>query len=348
MITGVGSTVVGVAITATTMLFGLVAWPVGLLVGWAMALHGLRNLRMMVFHQSAHRNMWRRRRPDRTLGRILAAVLVVQNFDAYAAEHVTDHHAAHHMTLRDPTVQAILLGLGLRPGMSRRAMWGTLLGKLVSPVFHARFLTARVRSYWIGVSRAERITLTAAYAAVITLAALTGTLPVLLVAWVVPLTVLFQISNTLRLCVKHTFPAPGTTTTGREYFAGLTNAIFLSSPPPAADEPGPRRLAGWIRWWATTLTVHFPSRYLVLTGDTVCHDFHHRYPMTKEWPDYVFARQRDLERGHPGWPPYTAAWGLRAAIDRVFDSLRAADPAVFRPERVDGVNRRQVFAAFDD
>jgi hypothetical protein len=104
-----------------------------LLPGWAMTLHAMRNLRMMIYHQCAHRNMWAARGPDLILGRIVAGLLMVQDFDRYSSEHVRDHHAVHHMTLRDPTVQAFLVGLELRPGMPRQQMWGVLLGKLSSP-----------------------------------------------------------------------------------------------------------------------------------------------------------------------------------------------------------------------
>lgn len=94
--------------------------------------------------------------------------------------------------------------------------------------------------------------------------------------------------------------------------------------------------------------IHFPSRYLVLTGDTVVHDFHHRYPSTRKWADYIFERQRDLESAGKGWPPYRAAWGLIPAINLVFGSLSAADPVEFDPNKIRSVSNRELFAAFDD
>ncbi|GAA2136136.1 hypothetical protein GCM10009760_15410 [Kitasatospora kazusensis] len=320
-----------------------------LLPGWAMTLHGARNLRMMIYHQCAHANMWGNRRADAALGRAIAALLMIQDFGRYSAEHVSDHHALHHMTRRDPTVQAFLLTLRLRPGMSRRRMWRRVLGRTVSPVFHLRFLTARIRSYFHAATPAAR---TATSAGLLLAAGLAGWLhlwTLLLVGWVFPMTVLYQISNTLRLCVKHTFPAPEQTVRrGREYFAGLTNGIFLGEPAPAPGLPPARRWAAWLRWWTRMLLVHFPARYLVLTGDTVVHDFHHRYPMSRNWADYLFAREEDHRRGSPGWPPYREVWGLVAAIDLVFDSLRAADPLEYDPDLLAEANHRQLFAAFDD
>ncbi|MEV7970159.1 fatty acid desaturase [Sphaerisporangium sp. NPDC088356] len=325
---------------------GLGGWWGALLVpGWAMTLHGARNLRMMIYHQCAHRNMWGDRRADALLGRVIAALLMVQDFDRYSAEHVSDHHALHHMTLRDPTVQAFLVSLELRPGMSRSQMWRRLLGKIFSPVFHARFLAARLRSYFHAASPALRAGTLAWLAAVVAVVAWLDAWVFLVVAWILPMTLFYQVSNTLRLCVKHTFPSPEQTVRrGREYFASLTNAIFIGEPVPPPGEA----LWAWTRWWARMTLVHFPARYLVLTGDTVCHDFHHRFPMSKDWAGYIFAREADHAAGTPGWPPYRQVWGLVPAIDVVFDSLRAADPAEFHPDRLAEVSHRELFAAFDD
>lgn len=122
----------GLAVSATALAAGgplLVL----LLPGWAATLHAARNLRMMIYHQCAHQNMWRKRKPDVLVGRLIAAALMIQDFDRYSAEHVGDHHALHHMTTRDPTVQAFLVTLKLRPGMSRGRMWRRVLGVCVSP-----------------------------------------------------------------------------------------------------------------------------------------------------------------------------------------------------------------------
>ncbi|WP_219806426.1 MULTISPECIES: fatty acid desaturase [Streptomyces] len=339
-----------VGLTLSSLALAAASWYLFLLLaGWAVTLHGARNLRMMIYHQCAHRNMWGRRRADHVLGRLIAAVLLIQDFGRYRDEHVRDHHALHHMTPRDPTVQAFLISLELRPGMSRRRMWRTVLGKLVSPAFHCRFLAARVRSYFHSAAPAWRVGTAAGLAALFLLSVWLDFWLVLLVAWVLPMTVFYQVVNVLRLCVKHTFPAPRQTPRkGREYFAGLTNAIFIGEAAPSRDLPPVRRATAWLRWGARMLLVHFPARYLVLTGDTVVHDFHHRHPMSKEWANYLFEREDDHVRGTPGWPPYHHVWGLVPAIDHVLASLRVADPDEFHPDRLAEVNRRELFAAFDD
>ncbi|MDH6135444.1 fatty acid desaturase [Kitasatospora sp. MAA4] len=320
-----------------------------LLPGWAMTLHGQRNLRMMVYHQCSHRNMYGRRRLDAMIGYSISGLLVIQNFERYSKEHVADHHAVHHMTLRDPTVQAFLISLDLHPGMTRRHMWTRVLLKLVSPRFHLAFAVSRIRSFSHNSAPTEKAIALVLYGGGALAAGWSGLYPVVLVAWFLPLVYFYQVSNTLRLCVKHTFPAPDTTVRrGKEYFASLTNAIFIGEQAPAPGLPLLRAAAAWLRWGLRMALVHFPCRYLVLTGDTVVHDYHHRYPASRQWHNYIFARQDDLVDGHRGWPSYTAEWGLKAAVDRVFDSLSIADAEEFDVARITSVSRRELFAAFDD
>jgi len=349
LVCALGSLAAGLTISAEAL--GASAGPLWLLLlpGWAMTLHGMRNLRMMIYHQCAHKNMWNRKRADRLLGRLVAGLLVVQHFDRYSAEHVGDHHGVHHMTLRDPTVQAFLVSLRLRPGMTRRQMWRRVLGRLASPVFHGRFLWARLRSYLHGAGPTERLLFALWLGAVATAGSLLHGWIFIAVGWLLPATFFYQISNTLRLCVKHTFPPAGEQAgRGRAYFGSLTNAIFIGEAVPAPEVRGPRRAAAWLRWWLRLFLVHVPARYLVLTGDTVCHDFHHRHPMTRDWANYVFARERDAAEPGRGWPSYHAVWGLVPAIGHVFDSLADADPAEYAPARLAEVSRRELFAAFDD
>jgi fatty acid desaturase len=324
-------------------------WLVLLLPSWAMTLHGMRNLRMMIYHQCSHRNMFRHRKLDAVIGRAISSLLIIQHFERYRKEHVSDHHASHHMTLRDPTVQAFLISLDLHPGMTRGRMWRRVLGKMCSPVFHFHFAVARARSFWHGSTKSEKTSATVLYCGTLAATLATGTWAAFLVIWCVPLVPLYQLSNTLRLCVKHTFPAPGTAVKrGKEYFGGLTNAIFIGEAAPSPDLAPLRRLRAWTTWTMRMALIHIPVRYLVLTGDTVVHDFHHRYPATTTWSNYIFARQADADGGSPGWPPYKHAWGLVPAINLVLDSLSNSDPDEFDVNRIHDVSKRELFAAFDD
>lgn len=324
-------------------------WLALLPFGWGTSVHGLRNLRMLIFHQCSHANMFRRRGLDRWIGELLAAVLVVQNFERYRQEHVVDHHAGHHMTLRDPTVQAFLLTLQLRPGMPVNAMRRRVFRKVVSPLFHLRFAAARARSFWTGPSRREAVTGAIVHGAVLVGAWLSGRWLAVAIAWWVPLFPLFQVSNVLRLCVKHNFPPPGAPRRrGKEYIGSLTTAVFIGEAPPHPSLRGLTRVARWALWGARMLFVHGPARLIVITADTPVHDWHHRYPSAPHWAHHLYLRQADIDRGCQGWPPYTESWGLSRAMARTFKTLSDASPEEFDPALIAQVSRRGLYLAFDD
>jgi hypothetical protein len=319
-----------------------------LIPGWMFAIHAMRNMRTMLLHQASHTNLFGHRRLDAAVGTVISSLLVVESFRGYRRGHIADHHSAHHMTLLDPTVKALLGIFRFRAGMPRATQWHKLLRNLVSPWFHVRFLGARLGSQFGEGSNSQRALTVLLYGSLAALATRPGAALPIVLAWIFPVTVLFQITSTLRLSVKHCFPAPGGPRRGKEHFSRLTYAIFLGDPAPDRHLPPLRRAGGWLRWGVRMAFVHFPSRFLVLTGDTVCHDYHHRRPAARDWCNYIFARNDDARAGHSGWPPYREVWTLRGAINLVFDSLQAADPAEFDIRKLDRSTDRERFAAFDD
>ncbi len=326
------STVLGVALGARAAAGGL--WLLALVPAWMLAVHGLRNLRQLNFHQCGHINLYGNARVDAAIGRVVSTLLLIEGFDRYRQEHTADHHSARHMSLHDPTVKALLISIGLRPGMSRRTQWHRLLGKLVSPTFHLRFFFARLRSHFSSASPTQRAVTALVLAASCLTATLTDGWLALTLGWVIPVTVLYQAASVLRLAVKHVFPAPGGPRRGREHFAGLTYGVFLGEPVPTPRPGRAANAAAWVAWTLRMLLIHFPARYLVLTGDTVCHDYHHRHPRSSRWANYVFARQDDIDSGHQGWPPYREVWGFVPAVNLVFDSLTRADLDEFSVARL--------------
>jgi hypothetical protein len=73
------------------------------------------------------------------------------------------------------------------------------------------------------------------------------------------------------------------------------------------------------------LFIHLPTRVFVVPSDLVGHDWHHRHPKSKAWPNTIYERQQDLDAGCPGWPiPLEEVWGLGAALDDTFKVLSMA------------------------
>ncbi len=324
--------------------WGLLALP----VAWLLTTHGMRKLRTVIFHQCSHGNFLRNKRVDSLLGQAIAIFLVSQEYQEYKGEHIADHHATGHMTPEDPTVKFIILSLRLRPGLGVRRMWRRVLRCACSPTFQAKSTCGRFISHFRGTSKAYRILLVTVLISQVALVTLTGSWLAYVVAWLFPLTILFNIAAILRLSSRHIFPVAGQRLSGRAAIGGYTHGIFIGERAPEQDPWSWAWAAQWTRWWLRLLFVHLPSRLMVLVGDGPCHDFHHRYPKSKDWANYMFARQQDVDSGHPGWPDYTEVWGLKNAIDAVFMSLDKADPAIFDATAMAFATPAESLAVFEE
>ncbi|PSB02095.1 hypothetical protein [Merismopedia glauca] len=202
-------------------------------------------------------------------------------------------------------------------------LWLKLIRSLLSPIFHFRFLAKRFIASFCAPHMAHNLKSWLFLTFVLWLVAITNSWLTFFVAWVFPLTILYQISATLRLCVEHSFPPSDEVIRNKANYAGLTVGIFLGESTPELSNSLFKHILNWSIWWWKMIFYHFLfGRVFVMVGDTPCHDFHHRYPLSKDWSNYIFARQQDLSNGFPGWSAsYQEVWGLFPAIDLTFDSL---------------------------
>jgi hypothetical protein len=340
---------IAAGITVSVAAFQAGRWfLVALPPGWLLTTHGIRKLRTVILHQCSHRNFWRKPTADRLLGILIGILLISQDYDEYQREHIGDHHSNSHMTMEDPTVQFLVLTVGARGGMPKADIWKRMFRTLVSPSYHYKAMIGRVSSHFQRTSVQHKAALCLSVSTEIVVVTLTHAWALFAVVWLVPLTVLFNASALFRLSSRHVFPAPGARQFNRASLAGYTHGIFIGESAPSPELRGRAEFAAWTNWWYRMLLIHLPTRLFVLVGDGPCHDFHHRHPRAKNWPDYIFARAADESENHPGWPPYTEVWGLRAAIDACFDSLSNADSEEFRPHTETRLSAALLAAAIEE
>jgi hypothetical protein len=237
-----------------------------------------------------------------------------------------EHFDAHHRegvfaTLDDPPVQ-YLIGLGFKPGMSRRQLWLRAFVVFLSPSFYAKGFADRLRcNLKSGTWRRAGFAVWAAW-----WLSLPFWMPhggqVLLLAYVVPIVLLNQLSALLDKLGEHAWlTPPHPDHEPHHYHVAASWARFCGAAVPDASLPAARRAWQWLRWWAAMLLYHLPSRLLVVVGDLPNHDFHHRYPRTTDWTVAAYARQRDIDQGPPNNPAYAEVWGMGQAIDQMFRVL---------------------------
>jgi fatty acid desaturase len=291
-------------------------------VGLLLTTSGLGLFQVVVFHHCAHGTVFRSRERNRNVGRLVSSLLLFKHFDHYQKEHML-HHNANKLFTDDDEFTDFVVGIcALAPSMSHRQLWRRLLVSLVSPWFHGRFLYKRMLGSLNSHDRLHNSVGLGFLGALGLGGVLAHALVIVLIAWVLPLTVLLQIATVFRILCEHRMPpAQVIAARGKVFVCQATAGVFPGAAPPDARAGSLAGLAAWTLWWADMLTVQLFVRVFVLVGDAPCHDFHHRRPASKRWPNYIHARQDDADAGCPGFPlNYIESWGLFRAID---ENLRA-------------------------
>lgn len=322
-------------------------WLILLYPGWLLTTHSVRKLRAVISHQCSHDNFSGNQKLDSFIGEATSVVFLTQSYSAYAHEHIQGHHSKKHMTLEDPTVVFIFMMLQGRAGLSKEELWRRFYRAAFNPLFHLRFIWTRLSSAFRGRPLHLQAAIVLFWGGLITLTAITGQWPLFLFAWVVPLTVVLQISECYRLAGRHIFPSD-LSLRSREVLASYTNGIFLGDRTPSREMPILRRMGAWAWWWMRIAFVHLPGRLLVIVGDAPAHDYHHRFPKSPHWANYIHAREEVVHDPPSNWPLLTEVWGVSAAVDACFESLSNANPDDYDIDRLPKFRVYQLLEAFEE
>lgn len=97
--------------------------------------------------------------------------------------------------------------------------------------------------------------------------------------------------------------------------------------PTPTGETGIRLWLAWARW-SVLMIPEILVRLGSWVGDLPAHDHHHLAGHVghnpEDWPKAIFERQRSIDEGDPAGLANREVYGLKAALDWVFDGL--SDP----------------------
>jgi hypothetical protein len=311
----------GLALSTAALAARFTLWWLALPVGWVLTLQGARTMVLVIAHQALHRRFSGSSRVDWFWGEVVTVLAVFHVFREFKEEHFDNHHRrAVFATEVDPPVQ-FLFRLGFRPGMSRGQLWRRAFVVFLSPAFYARTAAGRLRSN-LADGGWRRLAFLAWAGWWLSLPFwLPHGLSVLLLAFVLPVVVLAQLSALLDRLGEHAWLTPTNPAyDNRFYTVPATSARFCGAPVPPRGLGAGAAARAWAGWTASMVCYHLPSRLMVIVGDLPNHDYHHRYPTTREWTTAAYARQADIDAGGEG-PPYTEVWGMGRAVDRMFANL---------------------------
>jgi fatty acid desaturase len=283
---------------------------------------GFRKLQVMIFHNCVHGLIFQKGYQNYLLGEFISIFMLLKTFSNYKKEHLMHHSSKKLLTFEDDTIQYLFNFIGFAPGMKKSQLWLTLFSSFISPFCYLRGIIGRISVCLFSHSSIHNIIAITYWSLLLYFVYLFGVWQYFLIAWFVPLFILYQISATLRLIVEHTWPdEENMSTRGKEFICLSTSAIFLGEAVPST-EGFFKKIVAWSWWTIKMIVVHLFSRVFVLVGDTPCHDLHHRRPSSKRWYNYIHERQQDENKGCPGYPiNYSETWGLFVAINRNFECL---------------------------
>jgi len=289
---------------------------------WVVTVSASRVCSTVVAHHCMHTRFTGKIKYDREIAQALSTIVCTEDADQYYEDHINLHHRKETFaTIADPTI-VHLLKLGFRPGKSVPALWRRLAITVVSPWFHAEFLATRLAQNLLRSALYRRLMALAYLGTVLALVTWQGAWLPFALAVLVPLIPLYQIVALLEFLSEHAwFKSKDTGLGGRAFHVSHSWGRFNGDPLPESGRGGLAAARDWSRWVLRLAFYHLPARILVVPGDLSQHDFHHRRPSTFEWVRAGYARQGDIDAGHPNWPAYTDVWGLGLAINRVFTIL---------------------------
>ena len=308
-------------------------WPYYLILSWIITLNGARSIALTIRHQCVHSVFSGNPQLDILLAEIATSIIYSQDANSYKKDHIDLHHNRKVLAgSKDSHVMA-LKRYGFMPGMTKKELWLNLLMLIFSPVFQFKHSLARLKCNFYYPSMHRRllslITISIWLGIFIYCTASVETfILAFCLSFVVPLFFLCNICVILEMIAEHQYYDydDNITLTSNEIYASKCWAIFCGTPVPQKSSNMFRDFIAWFIW-VFQMIVHFIIRLTVLPGDIVTHDFHHRHPYSKEWKNYAFARQRDVEKSDIKWPPYTEIWGLFNSIDEVFLSMSLSKEA---------------------
>lgn len=306
--------------------------------GWLLTVSGARKIIPTINHYCVHGDLlppWLRDRFNWLhpyIADFNSSVLFLQDFKAYKEEHLSHHKISVVASIIDPDM-AFMWQLGFKPGMSKQELWKVLINNIVNPVskLHRLFFATRIkttfrRSTWFR-CMVQLITVSL----LVLFALITSPLTVI-ASVIIPMSFFYHAASLLQFASEHLWmkdakddgllTKKGSQKSLIARSKMLTNARFCGEPLMINDQDsGITKFRKWSLWLARMTFIHLPTRLFVLSGDLVVHDWHHRCGFGADWANAFYARAAMCEKLKDTDHPLTEVWGLKNALDLVFENL---------------------------
>jgi fatty acid desaturase len=355
------------SIAASMMAIRLGGWAWALLpLTWLLTVSATRVFQTGLVHHASHGRLLVNEWANEFFGELLSLLAWLTPLGLYRL-----FHDKHHSGLGGPTDPDLrfVVSRGLKPGLTVKQYWRQFWRTLFSPGFHASFLAARLqenfllrlpREFATGAlspkqarlkeqflyTRPARRAASVAFAlALLAGAAVSGGWWELALGYLLPITILTQMSAWAGLLGLHQWtPAPGAESK-RAAQASLTSGRFVGEAAPDGSQRGWLAARAWAGFTLRMLTTHLFQRLAVVPGELPSHDWHHEVPVSWEWANHAYARRDRLAQDETRRPAYTEFWGVGRAIEATFERLAALPPSAQLREPLTNEERREVLSS---
>lgn len=319
--------------TASWVLWNISSWFWPLLpISWLFTVGGARNLVLGIIHYCMHGSCSSHPWVNALIPNAIAVVTMTQEYTSYRNDHIKDHHPPLKLATleHDPDKKLIVKDLGFTLGQPKEFYWARLRGILFGKPaikFHADMLSRRLKSNFLTAPLGYRIAALAWATLILSVVAITHSSVSFLVAWILPLTIGYHVSALLQFLTEHRWGYVAKEgEPWKVVVARKTLDRFLGEVPPEksifnATLPSMA--------WIMKMFGHLAIRIGVLSAvDMPVHgSYHHWKPANRDWTNGLYVRQRDAEKGFPGFPEFPLeVWGFWNAMHVVFESLSQTSP----------------------
>jgi len=287
--------------------------------GWLLTTSALRAFQTTFLHHASHQNLSGVGWIDSAIGDILSTVAWINPFQEYGAGH--RHHHSKLALWEDVDLRFIVLLMRFKTGLTRRDYWLQLIRLILSPAFHLTFLWTRTTANLVHATPPRRLFSLAFAIAVFTPTIAYGLWTELVLVWLIPATLLYQISGVLQVLTEHSWVRePALVGQPKDQFARLTVGRFLGAPLPTCGLRKRSDVFKWLYWFAN-MAGAVAVRLFVLPGDLPSHDLHHSQSKS-DWANAPYARRAAVAKSIGSKKKMIReVWGLRVAIENTFDAL---------------------------
>lgn len=293
----------------------------GLAAAWTVVVGQAMNIKTNIIHETCHQHSLKSRKRARRIAEALGIAVLAPPLDVYAAAHLPGHHHPGKVgSMEDADVQFVR-NLGFYPGMKVEAAWARYRRALVSPAVHLRLLAERLRDNFARGPLPRRIAAVAWWTGVPALAAMNGVLGLVGLAYILPVTVIYQMAMITQALSEHrhfTHPAGDRS---RNWHAAVSHARFLGAPLPDRELPLIRKVPAYALWLARMVGA-LVIRTAVLPGELIVHAGHHWSPSRANWVRAPYS-YRDLKAEMPQ-DQVREFWGLKDTLNDVFKGFESA------------------------